>query len=302
MPGALITAKDGSIMPEATSAERRYALRIAVPASLVSDTPHLRERTTRIGLVGRVAAIFRVEEVLIYADRHGLVDQRDDGELAALILSYMETPQYLRRQLFPRVDALRYAGILPPLRTSHHPLGSTIRSLREGELREGLVLKDRRGERLIDVGVETPLRYAGTEPPGSRVTARITLREGAPQAEPAPRGVRGLYRGYSATFVNKPLGALVQQSGADLAIATSRYGTPIGSVKEALSERLKAARSVLVLFGSPKEGLREILARESLTMETLAVLAVNMVPGQGTETVRTEEAILISLAVINLLG
>jgi len=276
-------------MQIATNAERGFALKIAVPASLVSDTPHLREKTMRIGLVGRAAAIFKVGEVLIYSDRHGLVDQREDGELVALILTYMETPQYLRKRLLPRVQSLRYVGILPPLRTSHHPLGSTIESLRDGELREGLVLESRRGQGLV-------------EPAGSRVTGLITRREGVLRAEPAPRGARTLYRGYTALFVNRPLGQVVQGSGADLVIATSRYGKPIGSVREALNEGLRAAKTVLMLFGSPKEGLKEILRRKDLTPERLASFVVDMVPGQGTETVRTEEAILISLSIINTLG
>ncbi len=289
-------------MQIATNAERGFALKIAVPASLVSDTPHLREKTMRIGLVGRAAAIFKVGEVLIYSDRHGLVDQREDGELVALILTYMETPQYLRKRLLPRVQSLRYVGILPPLRTSHHPLGSTIESLRDGELREGLVLESRRGQGLVDVGVDAPLPYSGTEPAGSRVTGLITRREGVLRAEPAPRGARTLYRGYTALFVNRPLGQVVQGSGADLVIATSRYGKPIGSVREALNEGLRAAKTVLMLFGSPKEGLKEILRRKDLTPERLASFVVDMVPGQGTETVRTEEAILISLSIINTLG
>ncbi|MEM3045805.1 MAG: RNA methyltransferase [Candidatus Bathyarchaeia archaeon] len=282
------------------SARRPFALEIAVPASLVSDTPHLREKTMRIGLVGRAAAIFNVSKVLIYADRYGLADQRQDGQLIALVLSYMETPQYLRKRLFPRVDVLKYAGILPPLRTTHHPLSSTLRSLQDGELREGVVLKDSQGRSLIDVGVENPLPYSGTEPPGSRVTALIR-RDGVLRAEPSLKVRTGFYHGYTPLFVEKPPGLLARQSGADLTIATSRYGVPITSVREELAERLKAARSILVLFGSPREGLREILRRENLTPQQVASFVVNMVPGQGTETVRTEEAVLISLAVLNAL-
>jgi len=40
-------------------------LAIAIPASVISDTPHLREKTAKIGLIGRAAAIFRVDEVVV---------------------------------------------------------------------------------------------------------------------------------------------------------------------------------------------------------------------------------------------
>ncbi len=43
-------------------------LAIAIPASTISDTPHLREKTAKIGLIGRAAAIFRVEEIILYPD------------------------------------------------------------------------------------------------------------------------------------------------------------------------------------------------------------------------------------------
>ena len=43
-------------------------LAIAIPASTISDTPHLREKTSKIGLIGRAAAIFRVDEIIVYLD------------------------------------------------------------------------------------------------------------------------------------------------------------------------------------------------------------------------------------------
>ena len=45
---------------------RKPSFSIAIPSSLVSDTPHLREKTAKIGLIGRSAAIFRVEEIVVY--------------------------------------------------------------------------------------------------------------------------------------------------------------------------------------------------------------------------------------------
>ena len=43
-------------------------LTIAIPASTISDTPHLREKTAKVGLIGRAAAIFRVHEIIVYPD------------------------------------------------------------------------------------------------------------------------------------------------------------------------------------------------------------------------------------------
>ncbi len=74
-------------------------LAIAIPASIISDTPHLREKTSKIGLIGRAAAIFRVDEIIVYPD-NPKANQVRDLDFISLLLSYLETPQYLRKRLF----------------------------------------------------------------------------------------------------------------------------------------------------------------------------------------------------------
>src|SRR3990170_2143760 len=104
-------------------------LAVAVPASVISDTPHQREKTSKIGCIGRAAAIFRVDEVIVYAD-DTKANQRRDLDLIATLLSYMETPQFLRKRLFELKPELQFAGILPPLRTPHPPLNRKTRDLK----------------------------------------------------------------------------------------------------------------------------------------------------------------------------
>jgi predicted SPOUT superfamily RNA methylase MTH1 len=56
---------------------------------------------------------------------------------------------------------------------------------------------------------------------------------------------------------------------------------------------------VLVTFGSPRLGLTEILSQEGKTPGDVFDFFINTVPAQNVATVRTEEAILISLALLN---
>jgi hypothetical protein len=56
----------------------------------------------------------------------------------------------------------------------------------------------------------------------------------------------------------------------------------------------------LIVFGSPKRGLQEILKQEGKTPEEAFDYFINTVPNQNVSTVRTEEAILISLGILNL--
>ncbi|MBS7643159.1 RNA-binding protein [Candidatus Bathyarchaeota archaeon] len=280
---------------------RRERLSIAVPASQVSDTPHLREKTLKIGLIGRAAAIFRVNEIIIYPDLPEL-DQSDDANLIASILSYMEVPQYLRKRLIPFQRSLKYVGVLPPLRVPHHPTKALTTELVEGEFRDGVVVSSEKTKTLVDVGVDQliPLDVSGL-PVGKRVTVRIIEAGRNPRAALAKPEEVNIYWGYKVTVSNLPLGGLVKTRDFDLVIGTSRYGVSLLDVIEKLRLQWRSARTVLIAFGSPKHGLKEILARENFKLEDIAHFTVNTVPLQGTETVRTEEAIYISLGILNML-
>ena len=95
----------------------------------------MREKTAKMGLIGRAAAIFRVEEIIVYPDVVKS-DQRQDLALIALLLNYLEAPQYLRKAL-SKSNPTPIRGILPPLRTPHHPTSGKTKHLKIGEYREG---------------------------------------------------------------------------------------------------------------------------------------------------------------------
>lgn len=281
--------------------KRHPKLSIAIPASLVSDVPHLREKTLKIGLVGRALAIFRVDEAIIFPDQIGQ-NQKRQAELIAMVLSYMETPQYLRKRLFKIRPELRYVGILPPLRTPHHPLQNRTKDLKIGEYREGVVIHaDQNGIR-VEIGVERPILVPNAHVPvGKRITVRIIEDREDLKAELANPDEIEEYWGYKVTVSKHPLGRTLQKKPFDLVIATSRRGEPFTKVADDLLERWKKAKQVLVAFGSSTQGLHEIVAEEDLRLEEVSDFVVNTIPNQATETVRTEEALYASLAALNLL-
>jgi predicted SPOUT superfamily RNA methylase MTH1 len=275
-------------------------LSIAIPASVVSDIPHLREKTSRIGSIGRAAAIFKVDMIIIYPD-NPRVDQKGDIGLIVKLLSYMETPQYLRKRLFELSPDLQFAGILPPLRTPHHPLNRNSRNIKIGEYREGVALSKARQGILVDIGVEQPALIKNAEIRlGKRVTVKV-VKTGQPiEAELADRKDVPIYWGYTVTTERRSLGRMLEGGDFDVTIATSKFGSPFAGLKERLIEKLMSVDSVLLVFGAPTVGLNEIAAREGLELNKIADFVVNMIPCQGTETVRTEEAVLASLAVFNV--
>lgn len=274
---------------------RRNKISIAVPSSMVSEIGHLREKTIVLGQLGRAAGIYRVDEIIIYRDKV------DESILMKYILGYLETPQYLRKHLFDHREELKYAGMLPPLRTPHHTTSYTLDQIKEGEYRDGVVLKHTEDGYLVDIGVNAPLGIRGKAPEvGARITTQVM------EMGPLPRGrqVKKLsldeYWGYDLRGSKGRLSDLVHSPEWDLTIATSKLGKNFGEVSEAIEDRWDEAYKTLIVFGSHKHGIGQIMERQGRRMEEAFDFIVNTVPNQGTATVRTEEAVQATLALLNM--
>lgn len=281
--------------------KRQQRICVAIPASVVSDVPHLREKTHKVGLIGRALAVFRIDEVIIYSDILN-VDQSRELRFISTILSYMETPQYLRKSFFGMMPELRYAGILPPLRTPHHPTRSRKKDLKAGEFREGVVVSGCKRGVFVDVGVEQPILIPDVSlRPGTRVTVKIISDGDNPKAILINSSEIPIYWGYKVAISSFPLGRMIKERAFDMVIATSRLGEPLMKVKDKLLERWWGSKQILIAFGSPTQGLHEIVRQEGFNLNELADFIVNTIPRQATETVRTEEALYATLAILNFL-
>lgn len=273
---------------------------IAIPASTISDTPHLREKTAKVGLIGRATAIFRVNEIILYPD-NPKVDQTRDLDFIALLLNYLETPQYLRKRLFKLEPSLQYAGILPPLRTPHHPVSGKTRDLKAGDYREGIVISRGKDGLTVDVGVEQPAILRENQySVGDRLTLQIVNVGERIDVQTVNRDDIEAYWGYRVRVEARPLGQFLAAGGYDLTIATARLGASFKKTASVIDRKWNSSRQVLVLFGAPSRGLHEIAKDERLNLESIVDFVVNTIPDQGTATVRTEEALLATLAIFNV--
>lgn len=275
-------------------------LAIAIPASVISDTPHLREKTSKIGLIGRAAAIFRVDEIIVYPD-NPKANQARDMDFIALLLNYLETPQYLRKRLFKLEPRLQFAGILPPLRTPHHPVSGKIKDLKAGEYREGVVLSQAKEGLLVDIGVDQAALLREKQfAVGDRLTLQVVKAGEQVEVQTVNRDDVPVYWGFRVRAEKRPFGQLVTSGEFDLAIATARVGDKFVDVADEIGKKWSLAQHVLVVFGAPSRGLHEIAKEEGAELEAIVDFVVNMIPEQGTVTVRTEEALLASLAILNM--
>ncbi len=278
-------------------------LSIAIPASFSDMHSNLAQKTEQIGRIARAAAINRVGEILVFPDFSSR-NQAPQRRLITRILEYLDTPQYLRRHLFGKLPELRRVGLLPPLRTPHHPTERRAQKLGDGEIREGYAYhKD--GKLVVDVGVEHPLPFLN--PAQSHTPCRVTVEikrmiNGVLTAQPAAPPTPKVYWGYKVLDIQQSLSEFLKKNRVyDLVVATSRRAPPITEIWEKLHSRWKRAKRVLVLFGSHNQGLREILQREGHRLQTLTDFLVNTVHNQGVETIRTTEAVFLSLSVLRLL-
>ncbi len=275
---------------------RPQRLSVALPSSFTKDVPHLREKTSRAGLIARSLAIFRIDEVVIYNDETGR-SPGNDGRLFEKLLAYQETPQYLRKALFKQDPDLQFSGTLPPLRMPSHP---SIAEPRIGEIREGLVIESGTSSMVnagFRVGVQVPSKLRLLE----RVTIKMVRISPQLQGELIEPTRLPIYWGFRVNRTNLTLGRLIGSRNQDLTISTSRRGKVVREVLNDLTLRWKSSQRPLVLFGSPSEGVPEILAKEGTDFREMVDFNLNMIPNQGVETVRTEEAVLATMSILNLL-
>jgi hypothetical protein len=274
-------------------------LSVLVPSSLVREAEDKREATRKLGYVARAATVFRADRLVVFPDREG--ERRLGGTFVETVLRYAATPPYLRKEVWGHRDELEYAGVLPPLlvssTTGSEPDGS-------GSLQQGIVTEVGPDGRVrVNCGLQhpislyTPSDMAVSE--GERVAIRISSREPVRARivdEPVP--------GFDVS--RSDLEEALDRADAGVTIATSRFGESLTVPKLAdLSPRLERDGATVV-FGSPGRGLPDILGvdAEEVTVEPSDGpgfdLWLNTIPRQGSEVVRTEEAMFASLASLTL--
>jgi len=274
---------------------RRQNLAVALPGTLTLDIPHLREKTSRVGLVARILATFRVDKAIIYPDQKNQ-KALEESRLFEKLLRFQETPQYLRKHLFRMDPDLKYAGVLPPLRSPHHP---NREEPRIGQLREAVVVSSGPNSR-VDAGFDSTVDIRSSLEKSKRLAVRITRTSPSLEGEQTDVNRLHIYWGFKVSRETRSLGEIMKGGDQDLSISTSKKGVDIRQAMERLREKWKASSRTLLVFGSPREGVPDILSRERSNVSELD-FNLNTIPTQGVETVRTEEALLGTLAVLNLL-
>nr|XP_026496787.1 putative methyltransferase C9orf114 [Vanessa tameamea] len=290
---------------------------IAVPGSILENAQSAELRTYLAGQIARAACVFCVDEIIVYDDVGDKLDTKksklediDGVKIArkscvqlARILQYLECPQYLRKHFFPIHKDLEFAGLLNPLDAPHH-----LRMTNDFKFREGITMnkkvKPGKGSQ-VNVGLLQDVSTDKLLNPGIRVTVKmLPSSEGSKKMKgkivslTSPRAETGVYWGYTVRIANSLSQVFTlcpHKDGYDLTIGTSDRGTPIDD----LPVNEVKYNHALIMFGG-LHGIEAALeSDEQLQVEEASLLFnhyVNVLPNQGSRTIRTEEAILIAMS------
>ena len=318
-----VTASSESASP--CTRGRDWTVSIALPASIADNAQSAELRTYLAGQIARAAVIFNIDEIVLY-DEYCVTDPLDEKRkcmsFMGKILQYLECPQYLRKYLFPIQKDLQYAGLLNPLDCQHH-LKTTDLTV---PFREGVVLNKKvsagdpsRGSSVY-IGLDQEVQIDRVIVPGVRLTVefdplqlqpssskdhvinvkkRKNIRgKAVPPADPRTR--LGLYWGYTVRIADSLSHALRDcpfPGGYDLTLGTSERGDVVDDVRDAFPQSFKHA---IIFFGGLK-GIEaavdsDVRLSDVADPRSLFHFYLNTCPDQGSNTIRTEEAILITLS------
>lgn len=295
---------------------RDFTISIAVPGSIITDLKTADQRITAPGRIARALAVFGVDEVVVYDDspletRPRAVDKErytgdiDPCHFIAHVLGYLETPPFMRKALFPLHDNLAKAGLLPSLDMPHHPHKDEWLPFREGFTVRG---RPESGKgTLVEIGMPRPVTISEEIPPNTRLTLQFpdqSLKNPEPVHPETPRTEAGYYWGYTvrnATSLSAVFTESQFEGGYDISIGTSERGTPASKAFPAYKK--PSFKHLIIVFGGPR-GL-EYASMNDPDLGGMGISGprtkelfdhwVNVLPNQGSRTIRTDEAILIAM-------
>lgn len=269
-------------------------LKVALPDTTLIDCSDLRQKTIKVGQIARLLVIFRVEEVIVYTTGKLLPSQKRDTDLLMKILRFLDTPQYLRRRVFPQSPSLQYTGLLPPLRTRSHPLQSAVSDVQVGTVRWGIQVRPGK----IDLGLDELIDFSTMLSERDPTLFRIEATAPNLSLSVLKRSDTPAYWGFETSRTGDLL-ELLQQSVGMTRIGFSRKATPFQRLERDLRSTISNTSSVLAVFGGPDRGILELCDAQREDIKRHIDFWVNTIDDQGSETVRLEEALAVSLGLLN---
>ncbi|OAF71349.1 hypothetical protein A3Q56_00902 [Intoshia linei] len=272
------------------------SISVALPASILSNVQNPILQTALVYQISKVLAVYSIDEIIIFNENPNDSKSTEACKKMMRILDYLECPAYLRRQKFDMHQDLKFAGLLHPTNMTHH-----CQSTDECKYREGIIVDKINDTRcLVNVGLDSMAHVDGAFELNERIT--VSMKKNKIDSfikNPYRYNMEeNFYRGYYIRYADKLSNVFNEcsfsKNGYDLIIGTSDKGDNVEKVD------FPKFRHCLVVFGGVK-GLENAVLLDSDMPDNVRdffEFYVNTCPNQGTKTIRTEEAIWISMCLL----
>ncbi|EGC37304.1 hypothetical protein DICPUDRAFT_150135 [Dictyostelium purpureum] len=143
---------------------------IAIPSDCLKDIESEEMKTYVIEMISRQVTMNKIDEIIVYkTDDYDDTDNTQQSNLNLLlkILEYIETPSYLREELFNTLDKdFFYVDKLNRLNSTQEEVNADDKLYREGVVTD----QQFRNQSIISVGLEKQVLISKRLNPGTRVT------------------------------------------------------------------------------------------------------------------------------------
>ncbi|MEM3656006.1 MAG: putative RNA uridine N3 methyltransferase [Thermoprotei archaeon] len=255
---------------------------VALPFSSIWFGSHLREKTLRAASLLRYCAIFRVKKIFVILDCGDVAKHEELRD----VLEYLLLPPYLKAEVGLKPH-LRYVGLAPPIKTPLHTVSKHPREALTEPVREAMVIRVEREGVLLKAGFtfRTIAPNRGRFKTGDHVHVRVTgLRNDTVFVEPVnSEYLDKIYLEPKIEFVGVGDVGKRLPAGFFKVELTRRGEPPLNLVNN------PPDRDVIFFVGNQRMDPEDFLDVRFDSM-------IRLLPEQGVETVRSEEALLIALS------
>jgi predicted SPOUT superfamily RNA methylase MTH1 len=229
-------------------------------------------KTCLVGQIARAAAIYHVDEIVVFNDHLGGGSTNDSCKFMAKILQYCECPQYLRKHFFPMDPDLQYVGVLSPLDAPHHvranercKYGGSCVNVGIGEKTKTVEFMDKL---VLKAGIRCTVKMFDTAENSNNATTskvydnrHIQVKVVSPKA---PTLDDGTYWGYTVRLANSIQQVFddcpYEDGTYDLKVGTSERGDDVTDVLNNDKKKLPRFQHMIMVFGGIA-GIEEVRTR-----------------------------------------
>ena len=164
-----------------------------------------------------------------------------------------------------------------------------------GDYRQGFTVKRNKKGTFVDIGMDK-LAFCKELLSVKKIFDFKITKIAKKEVIVTPDKPDDIYWGYNVISSYKSLKNSLKLIKPDFVVETTKYEDYIDSIFDELKNKVDECKSIAILFGGPYSSILEDVSNGNWDY-----IKLNSIPNQGTETVRTEEAVVATLSLFNFM-